>query len=65
MTKRTPQELGYLVPVLMRIEKGRYKKAYAKSLKPQKGIIKVRYDNGKNSTWTVENVLDFNLKPIV
>lgn len=66
MAKKTNQELGYTTMVLMRLEPGRYKKAYAKSLTPDKnGNIKVRYDSGRTSSWSAKNTLTEEYKRLL
>jgi hypothetical protein len=52
---------SYNIVVLMRLEPGRYKKAFAKSLIPDKnGNIRVRYASGKFSSWSIDNTLTEN-----
>lgn len=56
--RKSPQELGYNIPVKRRIGDGRYVIAYAKTLDPDKnGNIRVRTPKGTNTTWTAENTI--------
>ena len=49
----------YKIPVMMRLEKGRYKKAWAKSLTPdRRGNIRVRYESGSFSSWAAEKTIE-------
>ena len=52
---RSPQERGYLIPVMRLKTAGTYAKAYAKTLEPVNGRIKVCFDSGSVSTWDAEN----------
>jgi len=54
---KTPIEKGYSIPVKKQIEKGKYRIAYAKSLTPIKGKIKICYDSGKTSEWDADKTI--------
>ena len=65
--KKTLQERGFTIPVMLRIKKGVYKKAWAKTLDPDKnGNIKVCYESGKTSYWNDDKVIreTHNFRPI-
>ncbi len=56
--RKSPEEKGYLIPVQRKIAKGKYQKAFAKSLTPNKnGMIRVCYDDGTSSSWTAKNTI--------
>lgn len=51
-------ELGYTIPVMRQIEKGKYTIAYAKSLEPDKrGQIKVRTSTLRSTSWLATSVI--------
>ena len=65
--KKTPQQRGYNIPVMLRIRKGVYKKAWARTLDPDKnGNVKVCYESGKVSAWNDDKVIreTHNFRPI-
>lgn len=44
MCKKSAQELGYIIPVKVRIDVGRYKYGYVKTLEPNKrGNLTIHY----------------------
>ena len=54
----TKKESGFTIPVFFRLEKGRYKIAFAKTLKPDKnGCINVKYKSGRKSKWLADKTL--------
>jgi hypothetical protein len=56
--KKSNEELGYVIPVMRRIEPGKYTYAYAKSLEPDsRGQIKVRTSNLKTTSWLGTSVI--------
>lgn len=56
--KKSNAELGYTIPVMRRIEHGRYAFAYAKSLEPDKrGQIKVRTSDLRSTSWLGTSVI--------
>ena len=56
--KKGPHEKGFTIPVKKRIEAGRYRKAWAKSLEPNSNNqIAVCYDSGRRSTWNAESTI--------
>ena len=55
--KKSNVELGYIIPVARRIEQGRYAFAYAKSLTPVKGQIKVRTSDLQVTSWLGTSVI--------
>jgi hypothetical protein len=57
MARKTPQEKGFIIPVKRKLgtNPGRYQKAWAKSLEPNKqNKISVCFDDGRRSTWSVD-----------
>ncbi|KKN85470.1 hypothetical protein LCGC14_0277890 [marine sediment metagenome] len=56
--KKSNEELGYTIPVMRRLEKGRYASAFAKSLEPDKnGQIKVRTSDLRSTSWLGTSVI--------
>ena len=56
--KISNEELGYTIPVMRRLEKGKYAFAYAKSLEPDKrGQIKVRTSDLRSTSWLSTSVI--------
>lgn len=55
MARKTRQELGYVIPVKIPIEPGRYKYGWVQSLSPNgRGNLKVYYSSGRISERAVE-----------
>ncbi len=56
--KKSNEELGYTIPVMRRLEPGRYVHGYARSLKPDKnGQIKVRTSDLQSTSWLGTSVI--------
>ena len=55
--KKSNAELGYIIPVMRRVEHGRYAFGYAKSLEPVKGQIKVRTSDLQSTSWLATSVI--------
>lgn len=58
MAKKSNEELGYIIPVMRRLEQGKYTPAFAKTLEPDsRGNIKVRTPNLKTTSWQATSVI--------
>lgn len=56
--KKSNEELGYVIPVMRRLEPGKYTYGYARSLEPDsRGQIKVRTPNLKLTSWLGTSVI--------
>lgn len=56
--KKSNEELGYVIPVMRRLEPGKYTYAFAKSLTPDsRGNIKVRTPKLKTTSWQATSVI--------
>ena len=58
MAKKSNAELGYSIPVMRKMETGRYAFGYAKSLTPVKGQIKVRTSDLQSTSWLATSVIE-------
>lgn len=56
--RKPPHEKGFVIPVKRRLAKGRYQKAWAKTLKPgTDGRVAVCFDSGCRSSWEKKSVI--------
>lgn len=55
-TKKSNAELGYVIPVQKKISEGVYKIAFAKTLTPRNGNIRVRNHNLISKNWSAKGV---------